>query len=64
MLGEGSFARVLYAKMKKTGKEYAIKVMDKAHIKKENKVRIDSTKFNLNGVTLSIPFCKYLQSLY
>jgi len=38
VLGEGSFARVLHAKMKKTGKEYACKIMDKAHIKKENKV--------------------------
>jgi 3-phosphoinositide dependent protein kinase-1 len=38
-LGEGSFARVVHAKSKKTSAEFAIKIMHKIHIKKENKVK-------------------------
>lgn len=38
-LGEGSFARVVHAKSKKTSAEFAIKIMHKVHIKKENKVK-------------------------
>ena len=38
-LGEGAFARVVHAKSKKTGTEFAIKIMEEAHIKRENKVR-------------------------
>jgi hypothetical protein len=37
-LGEGAYARVVHAKSKKTGTEFAIKIMDKSHIKRENKV--------------------------
>lgn len=37
-LGEGAFARVVHARSKKTGSEFAIKIMEKRHIKKENKV--------------------------
>ncbi|RYH28485.1 hypothetical protein EON65_12010 [archaeon] len=39
-LGEGAYARVVHAKSKKTGDEFAVKIMEKVHIKKENKVRI------------------------
>jgi hypothetical protein len=40
MLGEGSYAKVIHAKLKDdTSREFAIKIMDKYHIKKENKVR-------------------------
>lgn len=37
-LGEGSYARVVHAKHKRTSEEFAIKIMEKIHIKKENKV--------------------------
>lgn len=37
-LGEGAYARVVHAKSKKTGTEFAIKIMEKMHIKRENKV--------------------------
>lgn len=38
-LGEGAFARVVHAKMKNGfSPEYAIKIMEKAHIHKEKKV--------------------------
>lgn len=38
-LGEGSYARVIHARMKNsTGNDFAIKIMEKSHIKKENKV--------------------------
>jgi len=38
-LGEGAYARVVHAKSKKTGAEFAIKIMEKMHIKRENKVK-------------------------
>ena len=38
-LGEGSYARVVHAKLKLTAKEFAIKIMEKSHIAKENKVQ-------------------------
>ena len=38
-LGEGAFARVVHAKSKKTNTEFAIKIMEKIHIKRENKVK-------------------------
>lgn len=38
-LGEGAYARVVHAKSKKTGEHFAVKIMEKMHIKKENKVR-------------------------
>ncbi|KAK3511559.1 hypothetical protein QTP70_010712 [Hemibagrus guttatus] len=37
ILGEGSFSTVVLAKELSTGKEYAIKILEKLHIKKENK---------------------------
>lgn len=37
-LGEGAYARVVHAKSKKTGEHFAVKIMEKMHIKKENKV--------------------------
>ena len=38
-LGEGAYARVVHAQMKSPNtREYAIKIMEKSHIKKENKV--------------------------
>jgi 3-phosphoinositide dependent protein kinase-1 len=39
-LGEGAYARVVHAKFKKNNHEFAIKIMEKWHIKKENKVRM------------------------
>jgi serine/threonine protein kinase len=51
-LGEGAFARVVHAKSKKTGAEFAIKIMEKRHIKKEKKVImnivIDELSLNIN----------------
>ena len=38
-LGEGSYARVVHARMKGIQKEYAVKIMDKNFIKKEKKVK-------------------------
>lgn len=38
-LGEGSYARVVHAKLKKNNVQFAIKIMEKMHIKKENKVK-------------------------
>ena len=38
-LGEGAFARVVHAKSKKNSTEFAIKIMEKIHIKRENKVK-------------------------
>jgi 3-phosphoinositide dependent protein kinase-1 len=37
-LGEGAYARVVHAKLKKNNNQFAIKIMEKMHIKKENKV--------------------------
>lgn len=38
-LGSGAFARVVHAKRKITGEEYAVKIMEKAFIKKHRKVK-------------------------
>ncbi|TRY86253.1 hypothetical protein DNTS_015828 [Danionella cerebrum] len=38
ILGEGSFSTVVLAKELATGKEYAMKILEKNHIRKENKV--------------------------
>ncbi|GCC27271.1 3-phosphoinositide-dependent protein kinase 1-like [Chiloscyllium punctatum] len=38
ILGEGSFSTVVLAREQATGKEYAIKILEKRHIIKENKV--------------------------
>ena len=37
-LGEGAYARVVHARSKKTNEQFAIKIMEKVHIKRENKV--------------------------
>ena len=37
VLGAGSFAQVLQARLKSTGVSYALKIMDKRHIVKEGK---------------------------
>jgi 3-phosphoinositide dependent protein kinase-1 len=39
-LGEGAYARVVHARAKNTESQFAIKIMEKRHIKKENKVRL------------------------
>ncbi|KAG2206426.1 hypothetical protein INT46_002904 [Mucor plumbeus] len=39
ILGEGSYSTVLVGRDKRTGKQYAIKRLDKAHIVKNNKVK-------------------------
>lgn len=38
-LGEGAYARVVHARMKDTGAEYAVKIMEKRFIMKEKKVK-------------------------
>ncbi|TMW60268.1 hypothetical protein Poli38472_000310 [Pythium oligandrum] len=38
-LGEGAYARVVHARMKRTGAEYAVKIMEKRFIMKEKKVK-------------------------
>jgi serine/threonine protein kinase len=37
-LGEGAYARVVHAKLKSNNNEFAVKIMEKKHIAKENKV--------------------------
>ncbi|MGH0140514.1 UNVERIFIED_CONTAM: hypothetical protein FKN15_037248 [Acipenser sinensis] len=39
ILGEGSFSTVVLAREQSTGKEYAIKILEKRHIMKENKAQ-------------------------
>lgn len=46
-LGEGAYARVVHAKSKASELQFAIKIMDKVHIKRENKV-----KYVMNEVAL------------
>ena len=51
-LGEGSYSTVLAAIDRETGKEYAIKVLDKRHIIKEKKVKyVNIEKDTLNRLT-------------
>ena len=38
-LGEGSYARVVHAKLKSNENQFAIKIMEKKHIQKEGKIR-------------------------
>ena len=47
VLGEGAFGAVMKVTLKDTGKDYAIKVMDKKHIMKENKVKYVKTERNI-----------------
>lgn len=40
VLGEGSYARVVHARLKKGDKKhYAVKIMEKRHLRRENKVK-------------------------
>ena len=51
-LGEGSYSTVLAAQDRQTGKEYAIKVLDKRHIIKEKKVKyVNIERDTLNRLT-------------
>ncbi|KAL9031100.1 MAG: hypothetical protein Q9196_000835 [Gyalolechia fulgens] len=51
-LGEGSYSTVLAATDRETGKEFAIKVLDKRHIIKEKKVKyVNVEKDTLNRLT-------------
>ena len=51
-LGEGSYSTVIAATDRQTGKEYAIKVLDKRHIIKEKKVKyVNIEKDTLNRLT-------------
>lgn len=51
-LGEGSYSTVIAATDRQTGKEYAIKVLDKKHIIKEKKVKyVNIEKDTLNRLT-------------
>jgi 3-phosphoinositide dependent protein kinase-1 len=51
-LGEGSYSTVLAAQDKITGKDYAIKVLDKRHIIKEKKVKyVNIERDTLNRLT-------------
>ncbi|KAG8528265.1 uncharacterized protein KY384_007182 [Bacidia gigantensis] len=51
-LGEGSYSTVMAATDRQTGKEYAIKVLDKRHIIKEKKVKyVNIEKDTLNRLT-------------
>jgi 3-phosphoinositide dependent protein kinase-1 len=47
VLGEGAFGAVMKVTLKDTGKDYAIKVMEKKHILKENKVKYVKTERNI-----------------
>ncbi|KAK7692547.1 hypothetical protein QCA50_004177 [Cerrena zonata] len=46
VLGEGSYSEVRLARNKNTGQEYAIKVLDKAHLKRKNKLQIALSEKN------------------
>lgn len=46
-IGEGSFARVHVCAFKKNGNLYAIKIMEKAFIRKENKIKLIKTEQRL-----------------
>lgn len=55
-LGEGAYARVVYGRMKRPNSpDYAIKIMEKAHIKKENKVKYVMMEKNILSI-VSHPF--------
>ncbi|KAI5299589.1 palmitoyltransferase akr1, partial [Ascosphaera pollenicola] len=51
-LGEGSYSTVVAASDRQTGKEYAVKILDKRHIIKEKKVKyVNIEKDTLNRLT-------------
>ena len=43
VLGEGAYAKVVHARMKQSGKDFAAKVMDKSFIKKHGKISTDNS---------------------
>jgi 3-phosphoinositide dependent protein kinase-1 len=43
-LGKGAFAKVVLGQLKSSGQEYAIKIVEKAHIKKHNKINLIMTE--------------------
>ncbi|KAH8093861.1 kinase-like protein [Cristinia sonorae] len=45
-LGQGSYSSVMYAKSVSTGEEYAIKVIDKGHLKRKDKTHIAQAERN------------------
>lgn len=45
--GEGAFARVVHARSKRAGTDFAVKIMEKRHIKKENKVHLPMRYYKL-----------------
>ncbi|THH30304.1 hypothetical protein EUX98_g3889 [Antrodiella citrinella] len=45
-LGQGSYSTVVFAKNLNTGEEYAIKVIDKAHLKRKDKTHIAQAERN------------------
>ncbi|TWW81425.1 3-phosphoinositide-dependent protein kinase 1 [Takifugu flavidus] len=55
ILGEGSFSTVVLAREQATGKEYAIKILEKRHIIKENKVQYVKRERDLMSI-LEHPF--------
>ena len=57
-LGEGAFARVVHAKSKISGVEFAVKIMEKAHIRKEDKVSRPKILFPLlsDAAALAVSF--------
>ena len=40
LLGKGAYAKVVHGQLRLTNEEFAIKIVEKAHIKKYNKVQI------------------------
>lgn len=39
ILGRGSYGRVIKAEKRETGEEFAIKIVDKSHLQKEQKMK-------------------------
>ena len=40
LLGKGAYARVIQGQLRSTNEEYAVKIVEKAHVKKHNKIQI------------------------
>eukprot|EP00010_Vexillifera_abyssalis_P005503 CAMPEP_0201554656 /NCGR_PEP_ID=MMETSP0173_2-20130828/42982_1 /ASSEMBLY_ACC=CAM_ASM_000268 /TAXON_ID=218659 /ORGANISM="Vexillifera sp., Strain DIVA3 564/2" /LENGTH=445 /DNA_ID=CAMNT_0047966031 /DNA_START=29 /DNA_END=1362 /DNA_ORIENTATION=+ len=47
VIGEGAFGAVMKATLNESGKDYAIKILEKKHILKENKVKYVKTERNI-----------------
>ena len=61
-LGEGAYARVVHAKSKKTSEQFAVKIMEKVHIKRENKVGLAKVLRSL--LYRQFQFLRHLKSDY